>query len=485
MKINRKIIERLKLIDSKFQRVLVMKSSANFTAIFTVLLVVVVVIIALDNSIVQGMEFVGEPKHLEVVQGEDVQLECKMDELVDDPHLYWMRGSNVYATSSQSFYPRKEVRKTGSTFYMVIREVKVEDGGEYMCQVPVQGGTALTYVQHLVVNVPPSIEPFDQLTVEVDESSPLDLLCEAHGKPRPIVSWSKLNKNSAKEELLSDSEKLFVESVSPGHAGVYECRADNLVGSPAVQTVKVVVHHKPRCWSPSNQVTTGPGYPATLECLCSSHSHVLVTWYHKDEPIKYAGRPNLLRRDDTSSEDDQYKSILRIKDTKETDLGQYTCVGANRMGTANHSILLSAIPSSVKILSLRTKNKYSDRYALEWTTTSFVKINSFTVTIHLIEGRNSRLLTNMTIQPRNQQLPQKSNQNPHGSLMASHYQSDFIIGLPASSNFSIRMRATNSFGSSSWSDVGYFQTLNSSGLTTQGLSLAMMIAMFLCSKVLL
>ena len=76
----------------------------------------------------------------------------------------------------------------------------------------------------------------------VQEGNNITLLCNASGKPAPVIAWTK----AGSSQVLSHTSLLSVVNVSrPGTADnmiQYQCKASNGVKTPATATVNVTVH---------------------------------------------------------------------------------------------------------------------------------------------------------------------------------------------------------------------------------------------------
>ena len=80
----------------------------------------------------------------------------------------------------------------------------------------------------------------------VNESQTAILKCIVDGNPRPKITWSKLNSSlPVGRHMIESSGALIVKDVRPGDHGVYNCRAENLLGQESA-SAKLTVQCKLR-----------------------------------------------------------------------------------------------------------------------------------------------------------------------------------------------------------------------------------------------
>ena len=80
--------------------------------------------------------------------------------------------------------------------------------------------------------------------ITVNESQTAVLKCTVDGSPRPKVTWSKVNSSlPVGRHVVKSRGALIVRDVRPGDAGVYICRAKNLLGQVNA-SAKLTVHCK-------------------------------------------------------------------------------------------------------------------------------------------------------------------------------------------------------------------------------------------------
>ena len=75
----------------------------------------------------------------------------------------------------------------------------------------------------------------------VNKSQTAILKCTADGNPTPQVTWSKMNSSlPVGRHLVEFSGALVLKDVRPGDEGLYNCRAENLLGSVS-HSAKLIV----------------------------------------------------------------------------------------------------------------------------------------------------------------------------------------------------------------------------------------------------
>ena len=89
----------------------------------------------------------------------------------------------------------------------------------------------------------------------VNESQTAIFKCTADSNPKPQVTWSKLNSSlPVGRHVVETSGALVVKDVRPGDKGLYNCRAENLLGS-VNHSAKLIVQCELPYLSCHNSVT--------------------------------------------------------------------------------------------------------------------------------------------------------------------------------------------------------------------------------------
>ena len=70
--------------------------------------------------------------------------------------------------------------------------------------------------------------------------------------------------------------------------------------------------------------------------------------------------------------------VLLLKNVRETDFGNYSCMADNSLGRSRGSIEVSGRPHAAKIITPRL-GSYKDQYNLTWTVNSFLPIEEYRI----------------------------------------------------------------------------------------------------------
>lgn len=129
---------------------------------------------------------------------------------------------------------------------LIITTVQRGDEGTYSCSAS-NGKSTLTANSILQVYEMPQILSNSYESIELVEGQPYDLVCNAEGQPKPIISWLHngyfLDSQSIQPDLTfeQDGSVLRITQASlHSHTGVFQCFATNELGSTyAIKVVSV------------------------------------------------------------------------------------------------------------------------------------------------------------------------------------------------------------------------------------------------------
>ncbi|KAG8447614.1 hypothetical protein GDO86_014935 [Hymenochirus boettgeri] len=253
---------------------------------------------------------------LSSVPGGQVTLECHATGTLP-MKLSWFKDGQPLSTS-------RYVRIASGGRLLRISQVQVSDAGTYTCVASSPAGAAeKTFILH--IESLPILERSES-TEEVTaiKSASVTFTCEAHGTPKPSLTWEKNGQPlSLQNNLVSYGlgTRLHLESVHVEDSGLYSCIAVNAAG-------RVGKHFRLTVLEPPSiegsilpkDVSLISGSSLELECRATGIPAPEITWEKDGRPLS---RPDLLSRNGTT---------LRIEQVKAEDAGVYVCVATSPSG---------------------------------------------------------------------------------------------------------------------------------------------------------
>jgi len=201
---------------------------------------------------------------------------------------------------------RLTVEQSSVSNVLLVQEVEAEDGGQYRCEMEVEGGEVRVGQVELVVHTPPTAHILGVgQVVTVREGTQLALTCRGHGVPVPMVSWHK--RDGQKTSLLARDKSevgLIMSSVSWKDSGELVCRADNGVGEIGEDVLLLDVLTPPKVrLLPASLSLSGDSARHTdgdcglqLQCMIlsgSSSSEAHVSWYRDGNILLLPSQPEV------------------------------------------------------------------------------------------------------------------------------------------------------------------------------------------------
>uniref|UniRef100_A0A336KC27 CSON011309 protein n=1 Tax=Culicoides sonorensis TaxID=179676 RepID=A0A336KC27_CULSO len=257
-----------------------------------------------------------------------------------------------------------------NTWTLVIKNVKMEDRGQYMCQVntdPMKMQTAF-----LEVVIPPDII-YEETSGDmmVPEGGTAKLVCKARGFPKPKVVWRRQdgreiiarNGQHGKSKVLAvEGDMLTLSKVTRSEMGGYMCIASNGVSVPpsVSKAIKLQVHFHPLIQVPNQLVGAPLGTDVTLVCNVEASPKAINYWTRENGEMIITNDRYLMKESDNSMYAVQMTLIIRA--LQKSDMGGYKCISKNSIGDAEGTIRLYAIfPISEMELQKKTKllNKHN------------------------------------------------------------------------------------------------------------------------------
>ncbi|XP_055305243.1 opioid-binding protein/cell adhesion molecule isoform X1 [Sitodiplosis mosellana] len=233
-----------------------------------------------------------------------------------------------------------------NTWTLVIRNVRMEDRGQYMCQVntdPMKMQTAF-----LEVVIPPDIV-YEETSGDmmVPEGSSAKLVCKARGFPKPKITWRRedgreiiaRNGPHGKSKALSvEGEMLWLTKITRSEMGIYLCIASNQVPPSVSKRMKLQIHFHPLIQVPNMLVGAPLGVDITLVCNVEASPKAINYWQKENGEMIIPNDRYVMH--ETESSMYAIQMTLTIKHLQKPDFGGYRCISKNSIGGIEATIRL-------------------------------------------------------------------------------------------------------------------------------------------------
>ncbi|XP_041372553.1 hemicentin-1-like [Gigantopelta aegis] len=216
---------------------------------------------------------------------------------------------------------------------LVIRNVEVSDGGNYVCSAQnSQSALVFSSVVEVKINYAPRnlmIIPSSPLTFR--EGNNYILNCRADGVPVPTFVWT-LN-----GVVKTVGTSLNFLSVGPEDAGLYTCNVTNSRGGSVIQAT-VLVQYSPKFTLPSSSFGGDKGGSLNIEYSIQAYPAITTfEWFKDNQKI------NLTTPDGKYEEGLANSTRLVINDLQPSDAGSYTIRASNSIGGTESDPIMVAI----------------------------------------------------------------------------------------------------------------------------------------------
>ncbi|TWW73805.1 Obscurin, partial [Takifugu flavidus] len=294
--------------------------------------------------------FIEELKNQERNKGETAQLCCKLSKPAP---VQWMKGSE-YLRPGEKY----EMKQRETLCELLIKDLKMEDGGEYSCVCRDQKTSAV-----VKVNAPLPIFTRKLEGQEAEEGESVTLCCELSESGVP-VEWKKgtqVLKSGAKYQMKQKASinELVINSVSPEDSGDYSC-----VCGEQKTTARINIKAQPVTFRQKlDSQEAEEGSTLTLQCELSKPG-VPVEWKKGTQVLKPGGKYQMKQKASINE--------LVINSVSPEDSGDYSCVCGEQKTTARINI------KAVKLTSASTTKGEAKRQEIKETVEAILRQISIT-----------------------------------------------------------------------------------------------------------
>ncbi|KAJ6667497.1 hypothetical protein lerEdw1_016618 [Lerista edwardsae] len=304
---------------------------------------------ALNSSIIQpstNMRTQGERPKIVTKGSNSLSILAESDAVIPcdatgepKPFLSWTKLSTGALMPANTRIQRFEVLKNGT---FIIRNVQLQDRGQYLCTAQNQHGVDKMMVLLTVLAQQPRMmgSRFRDVTVYFGEQVTMD--CQANGIPSPHLSWifpdRKILQTVSTAEgrvMLYGNRTLTLKDTSFSDRGVYKCIASNAAGADSI-AVRLHIAALPPIIQQEKQENISLNVGQNINIHCSA---------------KAAPLPNIrwVIFDGTQIRTSQFvhgnlfvfpNGTLYIRNVLPKDSGSYECIAANMVGAARRTVWL-------------------------------------------------------------------------------------------------------------------------------------------------
>ncbi|XP_068593691.1 obscurin isoform X3 [Cebidichthys violaceus] len=264
-------------------------------------------------------------KNQEKKEGESVTLRCKLSKPADG--VQWKKGSEILKAGK-----KYEIKLRETSCELQIKNLEVEDSGEYSCMCGDQKTSATVKVNALPPTYKQKLE-----NQEAEEGASVTLSCEL-SKPGVPVEWKKgtqVLKSGEKYQMKQKASvnELLINKVVPEDSGDYSCVCGDQKTSASIKIKAQPVTYKQKL---ENQEAE-EGASVTLCCELSKPG-LPVEWKKGTQVLK-SGEKYQMKQKASVNE-------LLINKVVPEDSGDYSCVCGDQKTSA--SIKIKAQPVTYK-----------------------------------------------------------------------------------------------------------------------------------------
>ncbi|XP_027698233.1 matrix-remodeling-associated protein 5 [Vombatus ursinus] len=284
------------------------------------------------------------PHTLSIIAETDVVLPCDATG-EPKPFVTWTKVSTGALMTPNTRTQRFEVFKNGT---FIIRNVQLQDRGQYMCTAKNLHGVDKMIVTLLVTAQQPQILASHYQDVTVYLGDTIAMECLAKGTPPPQISWifpdRKVWRSVSTAEariMLHKNRTLTIKEAAFSDRGVYKCIASNTAGADSLAIRLHVVALPPIIHQERQEnISLPPGLSIHIHCTAKAAPFPSIRWVIFDgtqiRPSQFINGNLFVFPNGT----------LYIRNISPKDSGNYECVAVNMVGSARRTVHLSVQKTS-------------------------------------------------------------------------------------------------------------------------------------------
>uniref|UniRef100_A0A8C6ZZ26 MAM domain containing glycosylphosphatidylinositol anchor 2 n=1 Tax=Nothoprocta perdicaria TaxID=30464 RepID=A0A8C6ZZ26_NOTPE len=307
--------------------------------------------------------------------GREVKISCQVEAVPSEELTFsWFKNGRPLRSSERMVITQTDPDVSPGTTNLDIIDLKFTDFGTYTCVASLKGGGISDISIDVNISsstVPPNLTvPQEKSPLVAREGDTIELQCQVTGKPKPIILWSRADKEVAMPDGSMQSESydgtLRVVNVSRDMTGTYRCQTSQYNGfnvKPREALVQLIVQYPPAVEPPFLEIRQGQGRGVTMSCRVLRAYPTRVLTYE----WRLGGK--LLR---TGQFDVQDSTEYTVSSLARDTYGLYNCNIINEAGAGRCSFLVTGKAYAPEFYYDTYNPLWQNRprvysYSLQWT----------------------------------------------------------------------------------------------------------------------
>ncbi|KAG1671037.1 Down syndrome cell adhesion molecule-like protein Dscam2 [Nymphon striatum] len=246
----------------------------------------------------------------------------------DEPiNIYWHKNYKTIILGQGT-----DISTTKMYSVLQLREVKIEDAGNYTCIAENLVGKANQTIELKISYSPKWIKEPINRHARINEKVSFDCIADAF--PKPKIKWrkivgKKLSKLKDKSRYMVYQNGTFeVKSVDDSVTGKYTCIVANGINPNLHSEVRLQIKNLPKLEKITDPFSATIGSAINVECKMSGDQPITILWQLNDKMIS----SNSMRSITTASDHRVTTSVISFANISVSDKGTYKCIGRNKHG---------------------------------------------------------------------------------------------------------------------------------------------------------
>nr|XP_023684225.1 MAM domain-containing glycosylphosphatidylinositol anchor protein 2 isoform X1 [Paramormyrops kingsleyae] len=276
--------------------------------------------------------------------GREVKISCQVEATPPEELMFsWLKNGRALRSSERMVITQTDPDVSPGTTNLDIIDLKFTDFGTYTCMASLKGGGIPEIsidVNISSTTVPPNLTvPRGKSPLVTQEGDTVELQCLVSGKPKPIILWSRADKEAPMPDGNMQSESydgvLRIVNVSREMTGSYRCQTSQYNGfnvKPREAVVELIVQYPPTVEPVFTEIRQGISRTFSMNCR--------VLRAHPHKVLKYEWRLGN-RVLSTGLVDSRDETEYNVRSLNREGYGEYTCDISNEAGAGRCSFLVT------------------------------------------------------------------------------------------------------------------------------------------------